>query len=108
MLYTFDIETPDELCAILASNAKRRRLERNLSRKALSSMSGVPTSTITKWEQHHTISLQAFVAIAEALDYSEDIKKLLSSPQYSTMEELETINRNKNRKRGTNEINQRS
>lgn len=108
MLYTFDIETPDELCTILASNAKRRRLERNLSRKALSSMSGVPTSTITKWEQHHTISLQAFVAIAKALDYSEDIKKLLSSPQYSTMEELETINRNKNRKRGTNEINQRS
>ena len=28
------------------------------------------------------------------------IKQLLAEPQYSTMEELETINRNKNRKRG--------
>lgn len=104
MLYTFDIETPKELCTILARNSKRRRLERNISRKALSVMSGVPAPTIAKWEQHNTISLQAFVAIAKSLGYANDIKNLLSTPQYSTMEELNTINRNKNRQRGSNEI----
>ena len=40
------------------------------------------------------------VALAKALGYSADIKQLLAEPQYSTMEELETINRNRNRKRG--------
>ena len=45
-------------------------------------------------------------ALAKALGYGNDIKKLLSEPQYSTMEELDRINRNKNRKRGRNEISQ--
>lgn len=101
MLYDFNIETPDELCEILAQNAKRRRLEQNLSRKTLSEISGVPAPTIAKWEQQHTISLHAYVAIAKALGYNNDIKNLLSQPQYSTMEELESINRNKNRQRGS-------
>ena len=104
MLYSFDIDTPNDLCKTLACNAKRRRLELNLSRKALSAMSNVPVATITKWEQQYSISLKSFVAIAKSLGYSNDIKALLSQPQYSTMEELESINRNKNRKRGSNEV----
>ena len=42
---------------------------------------------------------------AKALGYSKSIKNLLAEPLYNTMEELDTINRNKNRKRGRNEIN---
>ena len=40
----------------------------------------------------------------KALGYSKSIKELLSEPIYNTMEELETINKNKNRKKGRNEI----
>lgn len=101
MLYTFETETPEELCEILARNTKRRRLEQNLSRKALSEYSGVPAPTIAKWEQQHTISLHAYVAIVKALGYTDEVKKLLSESRYSTMEELEEINRNKNRQRGS-------
>ena len=101
MLYTFETETPTELFEILARNTKRRRLEQNLSRRALSEFSGVPAPTIAKWEQQHSISLQAYVAIAKALGYTDDVKKLLSEPRYSTIEELEEINRNKNRQRGS-------
>ena len=36
--------------------------------------------------------------------YSKDVKALLAEPLYSTMEELDVINKNKNRKRGRNEI----
>jgi hypothetical protein len=32
------------------------------------------------------------------------IKELLSEPLYNTMEELDMINKNKNRKKGRNEI----
>ena len=104
LLYNFDIDTPDELLSILASNLQKRRLEKGLSREALTELSGVPTPTIAKFEQKHTISLASFVALAKALGYTKDMKALLSEPLYNTMEELEMINKNKNRKKGRNEI----
>ena len=90
----------------LSANVKKRRLEKGLSRSALSMMSGVPTPTIAKFEQKNAISLTGFIALAKALGYADEVKRLLDEPKYSTMEELDTINRNKNRKRGRNEFNQ--
>lgn len=104
LLYNFDVYTSSELVAILADNLQKRRLEKGLSREALTALSGVPTPTIAKFEQKHTISLASFVALAKALGYSKAIKDLLSEPLYNTMEELENINKNKNRKKGRNEI----
>lgn len=104
LLYNFDVDTPDELLAILATNMQKRRLEKGLSREALTELSGIPTPTIAKFEQKHTISLSSYVALAKALGYSKAIKGLLSEPIYSTMEELEIINKNKNRKKGRNEF----
>lgn len=104
LLYNFDINTPSELLAILADNFQKRRLEKGLSREALTVLSGVPTPTIAKFEQKHTLSLVSFVALAKALGYSKAIKELLSEPLFNTMEELEIINKNKNRKKGRNEI----
>ena len=48
-LYNFDIDTAEELTATLARNLQQRRLEKGLSREALSTMSGVPASTIAKF-----------------------------------------------------------
>lgn len=104
LLYNFDIESPQELLTILAGNMQKRRLEKGLSREALTELSGVPTPTIAKFEQKHTISLASYVAIAKALGYSNAIKELLSKPLFNTMKELEMINKNKNRKKGRNEI----
>ena len=104
LLYTYETETVDDLLSILAANLQRRRLEKGLSREALFMMSGVPAPTIAKFEQKHTISLSSFVAMAKALGYADDIKSLISKPLFSTMAELETINKNQNRKRGRNEF----
>ncbi|MCC8112388.1 MAG: helix-turn-helix transcriptional regulator [Bacteroidales bacterium] len=104
LLYRYEPETPEDLCRLLAINLRKRRLERGLSREALSMMSGVPTPTIAKFETKYKISLMAFVAIAQALGYSHQIKELLSHPIYNTMKELQIINSNKNRKRGRNEF----
>ncbi len=90
LLYTFDIDTASELAASLAQKVQKRRLEKGLSRDALSMMSGVPVPTIAKFEQKHTISLLSFIALAKALGYTKDIKELLAEPLFSTMEELET------------------
>ena len=104
LLYDFNMDTADDLATSLAENVKRRRLEKGLSRKALSMMSGVPAPTIAKFEQQHSISLHGFLALAKALGYTDALKSLLNEPVFSTMEELDTINRNKNRKRGRNEF----
>ncbi len=100
-IYNFDIDTTADVLKILAQNFQKRRLEKGLSRDTLSAISEVPAATIAKFEQKYTISLASYVALAKALGYTNDIKELLSQPIYNTMEELDTINRNKTRKRGT-------
>ena len=106
LLYDFNMDTAEDLAQRLAENVKHRRLEKGLSRGALSMMSGVPVPTIAKFEQHHNISLMGFLSLAKALGYTDALKSLLAEPVYSTMEELDTINKNKGRKRGRNEFNQ--
>ena len=94
VIYDFDLVSIEELLQILARNM-------NYSRKLLSEMSGVPLATIVKFENVHKISLESYVALCKALGYTEEIKALLGEPKYSTMQELDTINQNRNRKRGT-------
>ena len=104
LLYDFEVDSAQDLLEGLAVKVKRRRLEKGLSRAALSMMSGVPVPTIAKFEQKHSISLAGFVALAKALGYAKEMKALLDEPKFATMEELDTINKNKNRKRGRNEF----
>ena len=104
LLYDFNMDSAEDLAVRLSENVKRRRLEKGLSRSALAMMSGVPAPTIAKFEQHHGISLVSFLALAKALGYTDALKSLLAEPVYTTMEELDTINKNKNRKRGRNEF----
>ena len=84
----------------MAENLKARRLERKLSTKSLSAISGVPASTIQRFELKHSISLESYVKLVKSLGYSEELMQLLAEPKYDTMEELLEINKNKNRKRG--------
>ena len=84
----------------LAENLKTRRLEKKLSTKSLAEMSGVPASSIQRFELKHSISLESYVKLAKALGYSEEIMQLLAEPKYDTMEELLEINKNRTRKRG--------
>ena len=85
----------------LAQRLQSRRLEKGLSRQALAELSGVPAPTIARFEQHHAISMRQYLDLAIALGYVEPLKELMREPIYKTMEELETIRQNKNRKRGS-------
>jgi len=98
--YVFDPYPLQVTMQRLAENLKARRLERKISTKSLSEMSGVPASSIQRFELKHSISLESYVKLAKALGYSEDIMQLLSEPKYDTMEELLEIQKNKTRKRG--------
>ena len=98
--YTFDPYPLQVTMQRLAENLRARRLEKKLSTLSLSRMSGVPASSIQRFELKHSISLESYVKLAKALGYSEDLMQLLAEPKYDTMEELLEINKNKNRQRG--------
>lgn len=100
MKYVFDPYPLQVTMQRLADNLKTRRLEKKLSTKSLAEMSGVPASTIQRFELKHAISLESYVKLAKALGYAEEIMQLLSEPKYDTMEELLEINKNRARKRG--------
>ena len=93
--YVFDPYPLSVTMQRLAENLKARRLEKKLSTKSLSEMSGVPASSIQRFELKHSISLESYVKLAKALGYSEEILQLLSEPKYDTMEELLEINKNR-------------
>ena len=98
--YVFDPYPLQVTMQRLAENLKARRLEKKLSTKSLAEMSGVPASSIQRFELKHAISLESYVKLVKALGYSEEIMQLLSEPKYDTMEELLEINKNRTRKRG--------
>ena len=104
LLYTFDEDKTEAIMKVLAQNCQKRRLEKGLSRDSLADLSKVPAATIAKFETKHVISLVSFVALAKALGYTNDLKQLLSEPLYNTMAELDEINRNLNRKRGSRNV----
>lgn len=92
-------ESPSDIAMLMASDLRKRRIEKNISRRALSDSSGVPLATLTRFEQKGLISLESLIKLAMALGYTEEIKRLFSQPKYSTMDELLLIRKNAGKKK---------
>lgn len=102
MKYTLDIfqRQPDILTARLAANCRARRLEKGYSRRHLAELTGVPAPTIERFERTGKISLESFCRIAIEFDYFDELASLLSQSKFTTSSELETIHKNKDRRKG--------
>ena len=92
-------DNPDEIAKEMANDFRKRRIEKNLTREQVADKSGVAVSNITRFEQNGLISLKNLIGIAIALEYTSEIKNVFSQPKYSTMEELQQIIRNANKKK---------
>lgn len=99
-MYELEQISSGELMQRLAQRLQKRRLEKGLSRQALSDLSGVPAPTIARFEQHYAISMRQYLDLVITMGYGDEIEHLMDEPKYKTMEELETIRNNQNRKRG--------
>ena len=88
-------DNPDEI----ANDFRRRRIEKNMTREQVADKSSVAVSNITRFEQKGLISLKNLIGIAMALEYTSEIRHVFSQPKYSTMEELQQIKRNANKKK---------
>lgn len=91
---------PQVLLDTLARNCKARRLDKGYSRRTLSEMTGIPASTIERFERTGKISLESFCKLAIHFDCFEEMTAIMDHTKYSTSRELEAINKNHNRKHG--------
>ena len=99
LLDNYTMTNAEDISRDIADNFRRRRVERNLTREEVAAQSGVALANIVRFEQNGLISLGNLICLAMALGYTADVHGLFSQPKYSTMEELQVIRRNRNKKR---------
>ena len=102
MEYRLDNYTrnPQMLLDKLATNCKARRLEKGLSRKTLSDLTGIPAPTLERFERTGRISLESFCKLVIQFDYFDEMAAILGKTKYTTSAELEQINKNRTRQKG--------
>lgn len=79
---------PEDLASQLGERVRARRLSANLTRKTLAARSGVPESTIRKFEGTGKISLVGLLQLADALRCLDDFSKLFPAKSAMTIEEF--------------------
>ncbi len=95
-----DKKTPEEMSFFIAEKCKKLRLFKRYTRKTLSSMSGVPESTIKHFETTGSISLLSMLKIAFVLDELPNFESLFNLPEANTIAEIEERYESKIPKRG--------
>ena len=94
LLDNYTLDNVDDIAKALAEDFRKRRIEKNLTRKQIAEMSGVAMGNIVRFEQKGLISLKNLIGIAMVLGYISEVKRIFAEPKYSTMEELTQIRKN--------------
>lgn len=99
VLDNFTLDNLDDIMMQVAENFRKRRVEKNITRQRIAELSGVPLSTVARFEQKGLIAFESLIKLAMALGYTSEIKDLFSAPKFDTMEELNLIRQKSNDKR---------
>ena len=94
--------TPTKAQEKLVENIRARRLQLGLTQEGLSERSGVPLSTLRKFEQKGLISLESFLKILMVLGGLEEILKAtqIKGTTFSSIDEVLEADNFVTRKRG--------
>lgn len=76
VLDSFVLDNSEDICRQVAENFRRRRVEKNITRRRISELSEVPLSTVARFEQKGLISLESLVKLAMALGYASEVRSL--------------------------------
>lgn len=93
-------KTPDALLKDVARRVKERRLEKNLTQKALATKAGVSFGSYRRFESCGEISFRSLVMIAFTLDMTDEFDALFNIRTYRSVDDLLKADRNRQRKRG--------
>ena len=99
VLSNFTLDNPDDIAMQVAKNFRKRRVEKNITRQRIAELSGVPLSTLARFEQKGLIAFESLIKLAMALGYTSELKDLFCVPKFDTMEELDLIRQKSNDKR---------
>lgn len=93
--------SPSKAQRLIAENIREHRLQRNLSQQELSSRSGVPLSTLRKFEQQGVLSLESLLKILMVLGMLDTVvnaTKIEEIP-FTSIDEVIALNAAPKRKR---------
>ncbi len=99
ILSGYVLDNADDISRKVADNFRKRRVEKNVTRQRISELSGVPLSTVARFEQKGLIAFESLIKLAMALGYATDVRNLFGTSQFNTMEELDMIRRKSGDKR---------
>lgn len=99
ILDNYTLEDAEDIMMQVAENFRKRRVEKNITRQRMAELSGVPLSTLARFEQKGLIAFESLIKLAMALGYTSEIKALFVSPKFDTMEELDRIRQKSKDKR---------
>lgn len=87
----------------LVQNIRERRLLMELTQEGLSERSGVPLSTLRKFEQKGLISLDSFLKILSVVGGLEEIMNVLkpTKPRFKSIDDVLKLEDNITKKRGS-------
>lgn len=91
LLEGYTLDNADDIARQVAENFRKRRVEKNITRRRVAELSGVPLSTVARFEQKGLISFESLVRLAMALGYTAEAKNLFGASKFDTMEELDMI-----------------
>lgn len=91
LLEGFTLDNAEDISREVAENFRKRRVEKNITRQRISELSGVPLSTVARFEQKGLIAFDSLVKLAMALGYAADIRSLFGKAKFNTMAELDQI-----------------
>ena len=94
--------TPSKAQRTIAENIRECRLQRNLTQEGLSERSGVPLSTLRKFEQQGTLSLESFLKLLMVLGKLDTLVKATEVPEapFTSLDEVIALDIAPKRKRG--------
>lgn len=99
VLEDFTLDNCDDIARQVAENFRKRRVEKNITRQRMAELSGVPLSTVARFEQKGLIAFESLIKLAMALGYTSEMKNLFGTSKFDTMEELDMIRQKSNDKR---------
>ncbi len=91
ILDRFTLDNADDIAKQVAESFRKRRVEKNITRQRISELSGVPLSTVARFEQKGLIAFESLIKLAMALGYAPDVRSLFDTSKFDTMEELDMI-----------------
>ena len=86
-ILSFDNNSLESKAKALATRAKARRLEMNLTQEGLSVRAGIPLATYRRFERTGKISLEGLLYVAFALDALDDFDAVFNAPRYASLDE---------------------